>query len=75
MACVILGALLLTFLPSIHGFYLPGAAPRDYVQGEKVDLFVNALTPMRSGTNDKVVRIPSFVNNSRLSHCFTEVPS
>ena len=28
------------------GFYLPGAAPRDYQRGEKVDLLVNALTPM-----------------------------
>jgi transmembrane 9 superfamily protein 2/4 len=74
MARVVLGALLLTFLPSIHGFYLPGAAPHDYVQGEKVDLLVNALTPMRSGTNDKVVRIP-LVNISHTSHLFTEVPS
>ena len=28
------------------GFYLPGAAPHDYKPGEKVDLLVNALTPM-----------------------------
>lgn len=31
---------------NVAGFYLPGAAPRDYQPGEKVDLFVNALTPM-----------------------------
>lgn len=74
MARVVLGALLLAFLPSIHSFYLPGAAPRDYVQGERVDLLVNALTPMRSGTNDKVVRI-LLVNNSHTSHLFTEVSS
>lgn len=74
MTRVVLGSLLLAFLPSIYGFYLPGAAPHDYVQGEKVDLLVNALTPMRSGTNDKVVRIP-LVNNSPTSHRFTEVPS
>ena len=31
---------------NVAGFYLPGAAPHDYQRGEKVDLFVNALTPM-----------------------------
>lgn len=31
---------------NVAGFYLPGAAPHDYQPGEKVDLFVNALTPM-----------------------------
>ena len=29
-----------------NAFYLPGAAPHDYHDGERVDLFVNALTPM-----------------------------
>lgn len=42
-----------SFLP-IQAFYLPGAAPHNYAKGDKVELFVNALTPMRS-TNDKVV--------------------
>lgn len=27
-------------------FYLPGAAPHDFLAGERVELFVNALTPM-----------------------------
>jgi transmembrane 9 superfamily member 2/4 len=36
----------------IQAFYLPGAAPHDYREGEKVDLFVNALTPMLSGADD-----------------------
>ena len=31
---------------NVAGFYLPGAAPHDYQPGEKVDLLVNALTPM-----------------------------
>jgi len=31
---------------NVAGFYLPGAAPHDYTAGEKVDLLVNALTPM-----------------------------
>ena len=53
-----LTASLLLLLTSVHGFYLPGAAPRSYVEGEKVDLFVNALTPMLSGTSDaKLVRL------------------
>lgn len=43
-----------TFL-SVRSFYLPGAAPHNYAEGEKVELFVNALTPMRSATNDKIV--------------------
>jgi transmembrane 9 superfamily member 2/4 len=36
----------------VHAFYLPGAAPHDYRVAEKVDLFVNALTPMLSGSDD-----------------------
>ncbi|CAH7686254.1 hypothetical protein BY996DRAFT_6827124 [Phakopsora pachyrhizi] len=32
-------------------FYLPGAAPRDYNQGDLVPLFVNALTPQLSSTS------------------------
>ncbi|KAL7424893.1 Transmembrane 9 superfamily member 2 [Cryptotrichosporon argae] len=31
---------------SASAFYLPGTAPRDYVAGERVDVFVNTLTPM-----------------------------
>jgi hypothetical protein len=35
-----------TLLASLlAAFYPPGAAPHDYAYGEKVDLFVNALTP------------------------------
>jgi transmembrane 9 superfamily protein 2/4 len=40
-------------LPALaNAFYLPGAAPRNYVPGEKVDLFVNALTPILSNEDD-----------------------
>lgn len=46
----LLGGALLSLLTSTHAFYLPGAAPRDYYQGEPVNLFVNALTPMLAGT-------------------------
>lgn len=42
-----------------NAFYLPGTAPHNYHKGEKVNLFVNALTPMLSGHNDaKLVRRP-----------------
>ena len=47
----VLVALLASTLP-VHSFYLPGAAPHDYEEGEKVELFVNALTPMLSGSDD-----------------------
>ena len=41
-------------------FYLPGAAPHDFVNDEPVDLFVNALTPiMGAGNDSKLVRIPN----------------
>jgi transmembrane 9 superfamily protein 2/4 len=35
-----------------QAFYLPGAAPHDYVLGDQVNVFVNALTPMLLGKND-----------------------
>lgn len=38
---------LVAFLASsASAFYLPGTAPRDYVQNERIDVFVNTLTPM-----------------------------
>ena len=48
---LLLGGLLI-FPLSASSFYLPGAAPHDYATGDQVNLFVNALTPMLSGTND-----------------------
>jgi hypothetical protein len=44
-------ALVASSIP-VNAFYLPGAAPHDYRVAEKVDLFVNALTPMLSGSDD-----------------------
>ncbi|KAF8588664.1 endosomal P24A protein [Ramaria rubella] len=41
-----LTALALISTPWAQAFYLPGSAPRDYSVGEKVDVFVNALTPV-----------------------------
>lgn len=47
------GAALAVLLPlCANAFYLPGAAPHNYAQGEEVKLFVNALTPMLSGHQD-----------------------
>jgi transmembrane 9 superfamily protein 2/4 len=48
---------LLISVTNVNAFYLPGAAPHNYELGERVDLFVNALTPMLSGNVDsKLVR-------------------
>lgn len=35
-----------------QAFYLPGAAPHDYVLGDQVNVLVNALTPMAAGKDD-----------------------
>jgi hypothetical protein len=35
-----------------QAFYLPGAAPHDYLLDEPVKVFVNALTPMMQGKDD-----------------------
>ncbi|KLO19440.1 Nonaspanin [Schizopora paradoxa] len=57
-------ALLLTvasqLLLSANAFYLPGAAPHDFHDGERVDLFVNALTPM-IGSSDNA-KLKSLIN-------------
>lgn len=40
----------------VDAFYLPGSAPHDYQDGERVELFVNALTPIASADRGKLVR-------------------
>jgi hypothetical protein len=53
------GTVVLALLPLIHhaaAFYLPGSAPRDYKDGETVELFVNALTPKTNVATPKLVR-------------------
>lgn len=47
----------------VDAFYLPGAAPHDYHDGERVDLFVNALTPM-IGNSDNA-KLVSGENDAR----------
>jgi transmembrane 9 superfamily protein 2/4 len=44
-------------LSCAHAFYLPGAAPRNYKAGERVDLFVNALTPTENKESSRLVRV------------------
>lgn len=58
-SCRVGGALLgLLLAAPTYAFYLPGAAPRSYKEGDKVELFVNALTPFISGAEDaKLVRV------------------
>ena len=58
---VLAAAFWLSCIPYIYAFYLPGAAPRDYIEGEKVDLFVNALTPMLSGAKSAKIVCTSFI--------------
>ncbi|KAI8993096.1 Nonaspanin [Trametes punicea] len=50
----------LSLLSTAHAFYLPGAAPHDYYEGEPVELFVNALTPMIAGHDD--AKLKSLIN-------------
>ncbi|KZT72084.1 hypothetical protein DAEQUDRAFT_809354 [Daedalea quercina L-15889] len=58
-ACL-LGGILVSLLPTTHAFYLPGAAPHDYAEGEVVDLYVNALTPMLAGHDN--AKLKSLIN-------------
>ncbi|KAH8916995.1 hypothetical protein BT69DRAFT_712114, partial [Atractiella rhizophila] len=39
-------AALATFSTLVNAFYLPGAAPHDYDEGDLVPLYVNSLTPL-----------------------------
>jgi len=53
-------AIVLALLPSFsNAFYLPGAAPKDYADGEKVPVHVNRLNPVMSGVDS---RIKSMIN-------------
>jgi len=45
-------AVLASTLPFASAFYLPGAAPTNYRTGERVEVLVNALTPMLTGKDD-----------------------
>lgn len=57
-------------LSSTKAFYLPGSAPRDYLEGEKIDVFVNTLTPM---LNSKLKSLISYdYYDSRFHFCSPE---
>ncbi|KAF5321341.1 hypothetical protein D9619_001767 [Psilocybe cf. subviscida] len=70
MLSVRYASLTLSLLHAVHAFYLPGAAPHNYAKGDKVELLVNALTPMRSGTNDKIKSLVNYdYYNDNLRFC------
>ena len=71
---VLTAAFWLSCLPYIYAFYLPGAAPHNYIEGEKVDLFVNALTPMLSGAKSAKIVCTYSLSLSTSQTCVTEIP-
>lgn len=53
-----------------QAFYLPGAAPHNFQDGERVEVFVNALTPMIGATeNGKLVCCNDLVPLRMLTFC------
>ncbi|KAI0093045.1 Nonaspanin [Irpex rosettiformis] len=54
------GTLVATLFSSASAFYLPGAAPHDYHEGDQVQLYVNALTPMLADYDN--AKIKSMIN-------------
>ncbi|KAG1870146.1 hypothetical protein DFJ58DRAFT_764882 [Suillus subalutaceus] len=60
-ASCLLGSAILALLPSAaNAFYLPGAAPHNYVLRDPVDVYVNALTPMLAGSDNS--KLKSLIN-------------
>ncbi|KAI0745854.1 endosomal P24A protein [Earliella scabrosa] len=64
----LLGGAAISLFSTAHAFYLPGAAPHDYHEGEKVDLFVNALTPMVAGSDN--AKLKSLINYDYYNRAF-----
>ncbi|KAF8199832.1 Nonaspanin TM9SF [Mycena galopus ATCC 62051] len=64
----------LLFAATARAFYLPGAAPHNFILGEQVPLFVNALTPMLPGSDN--AKLKSLINydyyNPKLQFCEPE---
>ncbi|KAJ7084421.1 hypothetical protein B0H15DRAFT_396482 [Mycena belliarum] len=64
----------LLFATTARAFYLPGAAPHNFLRGDQVPLFVNALTPMLTGSDD--AKLKSLINydyyNPRFQFCEPE---
>lgn len=59
-ALAVLSLAALSSLPCTNAFYLPGAAPKDYIEGDKVPVHVNRLNPMIGALDSKIVRVASF---------------
>ncbi|KAI0082071.1 Nonaspanin [Panus rudis PR-1116 ss-1] len=70
----LLGGVVLSLLACSDAFYLPGAAPHDYHQGEPVKLLVNALTPILASSDN--AKLKSLINydyyNPRFHFCEPE---
>lgn len=61
---------LVTLLPCIYAFYLPGASPQEYEYGEKVPLLVNAVSPLsESGSPIKAVGLSYDFYHPSFHHC------
>ncbi|KAJ3567173.1 hypothetical protein NP233_g6538 [Leucocoprinus birnbaumii] len=60
MRTLALLAILAFVSPFASAFYLPGAAPTNYVEGQQVDVLVNALTPLIMETDDP--KLKSLIN-------------
>ncbi|KAJ6593937.1 endosomal P24A protein [Mycena capillaripes] len=64
----------LVLAATARAFYLPGAAPHNFIRGDDVPLFVNALTPMLTGSDD--AKLKSLINydyyNPRFKFCEPE---
>jgi hypothetical protein len=67
------GVLLLGLLSDVHAFYLPGAVPTDFGVGDKVDLYVNALTPKTNVGNPKLVSHACIVTETHKFMLRTEI--
>jgi len=71
---LVLGCSLILHFTYVSSFYLPGAAPHDYVRGDKVDLYVNALTPMLSSSVDSKLVCASELYLYRVLRLFNRNP-
>lgn len=57
--CAAALVLVLTLPSLVSAFYLPGGAPKDYLEGQKVPVHVNRLNPMMNAVDSKIVSIAS----------------
>jgi hypothetical protein len=56
-------------------FYLPGTAPRDYLVGEPIDVFVNTLTPMLNSKLKSLISHDYYDERFHFCHPNPSVPS